>query len=56
VTKSRKTTVAGSLVVPIVGDGAIAGPIADGRLLPVLILDTSARPEATSRSALSATV
>lgn len=34
-----------SLVVPIVGDAAIAGPIADGRLLPLLILDTSARPE-----------
>lgn len=34
-----------SLVVPIVGDAAIAGPIADGRLLPLLILDTGVRPE-----------
>lgn len=43
--KPRKTTADRSLVVPIVGDAAIAGPVADGRLLPVLILDTSARPE-----------
>jgi hypothetical protein len=33
-----------SLVIPIVGDAALAGPIADGRLIPVLILDRSARP------------
>ena len=26
--------------VPIVGDAAMAGPLADGRLIPVLILDT----------------
>jgi hypothetical protein len=33
------------LVLPIVGDGAIAGPMADGRLIPILIVDTSARPD-----------
>jgi len=33
------------LVVPIIHDGAIAGPIADGRLLPVLFIDTSQRPD-----------
>lgn len=43
--KPRKTTVDRALLVPIVGDGAIAGPIADGRLLPVLILDTSDKPQ-----------
>ena len=43
--KPRKVTMARSLVVPIVGDAAIAGPIADGRLIPVLILDTSARTD-----------
>ncbi|MGD9796869.1 MAG: hypothetical protein AB7H43_08250 [Acidimicrobiia bacterium] len=43
--KPRKTTADPALVVPIAGDAAIAGPVADGRLLPVLILDTSARPE-----------
>jgi hypothetical protein len=37
----------GSLAVPIVGDAAIGSQtVADGRMLPVLILDTSsfARP------------
>jgi hypothetical protein len=35
-----------SLVVPIVGDGALAGAaFADGRLLPVLILETSKRSD-----------
>lgn len=33
-----------SLVVSIVGNGALAGPVADGRLIPVLILDTSRQP------------
>jgi hypothetical protein len=43
--KPRKVTMLRSLVVPIVGDAAIAGPVADGRLIPVLILDTAERPE-----------
>lgn len=34
-----------SLFVPIVGDAAIGGPVSDGRLVPVLILDATARPE-----------
>ncbi len=44
-TKPRKAQVAQSLIVPIVGDAAMAGPVADGRLIPVLIVDTSKRPE-----------
>ncbi|HEX8646559.1 MAG TPA: hypothetical protein VF715_06635 [Thermoleophilaceae bacterium] len=40
-------TVPDELIIPIVGDAAIAGPVADGRLVPVLILDTAARPEVT---------
>jgi hypothetical protein len=44
-TKARKVAVSLELVVPIVHDGAIAGPIADGRLLPVLLLDTSDRAD-----------
>lgn len=44
-TKPRKTTADRSLAVPIVGDAAIAGPIAEGRLIPVLILDTKSHPE-----------
>ncbi len=33
-------------MIPIVGDAAVASaPVADGRALPVLILDVSARPE-----------
>jgi hypothetical protein len=44
-TKPVKTTVDLSLVVPIVGDAAIASePVADGRMLPLLIVDASARP------------
>lgn len=31
--------------MPIVGDGALAGPVAHGRLVPLLILDTSNRPD-----------
>ncbi len=44
-TKPRKVTLSRRLVVPIVHDGAIAGPIADGRLLPVLFIDVSERPD-----------
>jgi hypothetical protein len=32
-------------IVPIVGDAAIAGPAADGRLISVLIVDTTNRPD-----------
>ncbi|MEC5399607.1 hypothetical protein [Uliginosibacterium sp. H1] len=35
-----------SILVPLVSDGAIANPdVADGRLIPVLIIDCSSRPE-----------
>jgi hypothetical protein len=44
-TKARKVAVSRELVVPIVHDGAIAGPMADGRLLPVLFIDTTERPD-----------
>jgi hypothetical protein len=44
-TKPRKVALSRELVVPIVHDAAIAGPIADGRLLPVLFIDTSERPD-----------
>lgn len=44
-TKPIKGKVDGSLIVPIVGDGLVAGPNADGRMVPVLILDTRMRPE-----------
>lgn len=45
--KPIKSTAARSLVAPIVGDAAIATQFAEGRLLPVLILDTLRRPEIT---------
>lgn len=32
-------------IVPIVGDAAIAGPMADGRLIPLVIIDTANRPD-----------
>jgi hypothetical protein len=41
----RKIAVSRELLIPIVHDGAIAGAIADGRLLPVLLIDTSERPD-----------
>ena len=42
----RKTKIEKSLIVSIVGDGAMAGPtVADGRLLPLLIVDTAGRPD-----------
>jgi hypothetical protein len=34
-----------SYVVPIVGDAAIAGPVIDGRMTPLLILDSLGHPE-----------
>jgi hypothetical protein len=44
-TKGRKVSIPQSLLIPVVGDGAIAGSIADGRLIPVLILDVAARKD-----------
>lgn len=32
-------------LVPIVGDGSIAGPVAEGVNIPLVILDTSNRPD-----------
>lgn len=43
--KPRKVKIDVSLVVPIVGQAAIAGPVADGKLIPVLTLDTSDKPQ-----------
>lgn len=43
--KGRKVSVDSRLLVPIASDGALAGPVADGRLIPVLILDTEKRPD-----------
>ncbi|MGC5330461.1 hypothetical protein [Micromonospora sp. DT62] len=31
--------------MPVVADGSIAGPIADGRLVPLVIIDTTTRPD-----------
>jgi hypothetical protein len=39
-----KVQIPESRLVPIVSDAAIAGPVADGRLVPVLILDTRDHP------------
>ncbi|MBW4705168.1 hypothetical protein [Micromonospora sp. RL09-050-HVF-A] len=32
-------------IVPVVADGSIAGPIADGRMVPLVIIDTATRPD-----------
>ena len=40
-----KMKIARSRVVRVVGDGALAGAIADGRFIPVLIIDTAGRPD-----------
>jgi len=42
----RKGRIDPSRFVPIVGDAALAGSVADGKLLPVLIIDVSDRPDA----------
>lgn len=42
--KNRRGELDPALFVPIVGDGAIAGPVVDGRLIPLLILDSHTRP------------
>ncbi|MFV1990436.1 MAG: hypothetical protein ACC652_06815 [Acidimicrobiales bacterium] len=44
-TKPEKRRMDASLAVPVVGDAAMAGPVADGKLIPVLILDADTRPE-----------
>lgn len=41
----RWTRISRDLVLPIISDAGIAGPVADGRLVPALIVDTGARPE-----------
>lgn len=44
--KPRRARVDPALAVPVVGDGSLAQPeVADGRFVPVLILDTSRRPD-----------
>lgn len=42
---TRKAAIRPIDVVPVAGDAAIAGPIVDGRMVPLLILDTSRRPD-----------
>lgn len=42
--KPRAVQVARSAVLPIVGDAAIAGPLVEGALVPLLIVDTSDHP------------
>lgn len=32
-------------IVPVVADGSIAGPFADGRMVPLVIIDTAGRPD-----------
>lgn len=32
-------------IVPVVADGSIAGPAADGRMVPLVIIDTTSRPD-----------
>lgn len=32
-------------LVRVLSDGALAGPVADGRLIPVLVIDTAGRPD-----------
>jgi hypothetical protein len=41
----RKREISPADAVPIVGDGAMAGPVAEGAMVPVVILDTSGRPD-----------
>jgi hypothetical protein len=45
VTRPKKAKLPSADLVPIVGNGAIAGPVLEGVTVPVLILDTSTRPE-----------
>ena len=43
--RAKKTIVDRSRLVQVLSHGALAGPIADGRLIPVLILDASERTD-----------
>ena len=40
-----KVEIPNTWIVPIIHQGAIAGPVADGRFIPVLVLDETRRPE-----------
>jgi hypothetical protein len=42
---SQRIDIPSSLIVPIISDAAIAGPVADGRLIPLLVLDATGRSE-----------
>ncbi|NYF56566.1 hypothetical protein [Micromonospora purpureochromogenes] len=42
---TRVERVSLDLTLPIVADGALAGPVAEGSLVPVLIVDTTRRPD-----------
>jgi hypothetical protein len=41
--KPKKVKLPANDLVPIVADGSIGGPVAEGRLIPLVILDTSER-------------
>lgn len=44
--KPQKAVIDRSLIVPVLADAAVAGRgVAEGRLIPVVLLDTSSRPE-----------
>lgn len=43
--REKKTRLPGADLVPIVGDGMIAGPVVEGMSVPVLIVDTSGHPK-----------
>lgn len=42
---ARKVSVPKSALVPIVGDASIAGPVAEGVMVPLVIFDAAARPD-----------
>ncbi len=43
--RPRKVTIATEHLVPIANDAAVAGQVADGRNIPLVILDTTNRPD-----------
>ncbi len=43
--RRKETLIAKSEIVPVAGDAGIAGPTAEGRMVPLVILDTSERPD-----------
>ncbi len=43
--RRKETLVSASDIVPVAGDAGIAGPNAEGLMIPLVILDTSARPD-----------